>query len=107
MTLENVAPRFVSNVVEVGDSLWAVHAVQGSGSNSALRWYEIDEPGDVVIQTGLIDNPDRDFHEPSIAVNQNGDMLVGFGMYSETLFPSAGYAFREPTLERALRAALG
>lgn len=87
-TIENVAPRFVGNVVEVGDSLWAVHAVAGSGSNSALRWYEIDETTNTVLQTGLVDDPNRDFHEPSIAVNPRGDVVIGYTCSGPTLAAS-------------------
>jgi len=77
-TIENVAPRFVANVVEIGDSLWAVHAVAGSGSNSALRWYEIWESTDILLQTGLIEDVNEDYHEPSIAVNSLGDVVIGY-----------------------------
>jgi uncharacterized repeat protein (TIGR01451 family) len=77
-TIENVAPRFVANVVELGDSLWAVHAVAGTGSNSALRWYEIEESTDTLIQSGLIEDTGEDYHEPSIAVNDFGDVVIGF-----------------------------
>jgi hypothetical protein len=78
VTIENVAPRFVGNVVEQGDSLWAVHAVLGSFNNSALRWYEIDEVTNTMLQTGLIEDPTRDFHEPSIAVNELGHVVIGY-----------------------------
>ncbi|HEX6597104.1 MAG TPA: hypothetical protein VF045_09225, partial [Acidimicrobiales bacterium] len=78
-TIENVAPRFVGNVFELGNSLWAVHSVLGSTpTNAALRWYEINETTNTVIQTGLIDDPNRDFHEPTIAVNNNGDVVIGY-----------------------------
>ena len=77
-TIENVAPRFVANVVEIGDSLWAVHAVAGTGINSALRWYEIEESTDTMLQSGLIEDTGEDYHEPSIAVNAFGDVVVGF-----------------------------
>jgi uncharacterized repeat protein (TIGR01451 family) len=76
--IENVAPRFVANVVEFGDSLWAVHAVAGSSSNSAIRWYEIEESTNTLLQTGLIEDSGEDYHEPSISVNVFGDVLVGF-----------------------------
>ncbi len=71
-TIENVAPHFVANVVEIGDSLWAVHAVAGTLSNSALRWYRIAESTDILLQTGLIEDVNEDYHEPSIAVNALG-----------------------------------
>lgn len=77
-TLENVAPRFVANVPEVGDSIWAVHSVAGTGSNAALRWYEIQESTDTILQTGLIENTNEDYHEPSIAVNGRGDVVIGY-----------------------------
>lgn len=81
-TIENVAPRFVGNVFELGNSLWAVHAVRGTAgtANSALRWYEINETTNTVIQTGLIEDTATpvDFHEPSIAVNAHGDVVIGY-----------------------------
>lgn len=88
-TIENVAPRFVGNVVELGNSLWAAHSVQGSAANAAVRWYEINETTNTVIQTGLIDDPDRDFHEPSITVNNHGDVVVGYTCSGPTLAASA------------------
>ena len=87
-TIENVAPRFVGNVFELGDSLWAVHAVQGSGANSALRWYQIDETANTVLQTGLINDVNRDFHEPTIAANDRGDVVIGYTCSGPTLAAS-------------------
>ena len=77
-TIENVAPRFVANPVVIGNRMWAVHAVQGSAANSAVRWYEINEAANTIVQTGLIDNPNFDFHEPSIAVNEFGHVVIGY-----------------------------
>lgn len=79
-TIENVAPRFVGNVFELGNSLWAVHSVLGTASNAALRWYNINETTNTVIQTGLIEDTTgpRDFHEPSIAVNSDGYVTIGY-----------------------------
>ncbi|GAA2124640.1 hypothetical protein GCM10009843_21540 [Nocardioides bigeumensis] len=86
--IENVAPRFNGNVVELGNSLWAVHSVMGSGANAALRWYEINETTNTVIQTGLIDDTTRDFHEPSISVNPHGDVVIGYTCSGPTLAAS-------------------
>jgi hypothetical protein len=88
-TLENVAPRLVANVIKLGDSLWAVHAVQGTHSNSAIRWYEIDEATNTVLQTGLIENVGQDFHEPSIAVNEFGHVVIGYTCSGPSLPASA------------------
>ena len=66
------------NVVQQGDSLWAVHSVRGSGSNLAVRWYEIHEPTNTMLQTGLIENLLEDYVYPSIAVNEFGQVVIGY-----------------------------
>lgn len=87
-TIENVAPRFVGNVFELGNSLWAVHSVLGTAGtpNAALRWYEINETTNTVIQTGLIEDTvtPRDFHEPTIAANAHGDVVIGYSCSGPT-----------------------
>jgi hypothetical protein len=88
-TIENVTPRFVANVFRQDDSLWAVHAVRGTGNNSAIRWYEISEATNTVLQTGLIENLNQDFHEPSIAVNEFGHVVAGYTCSGPLLSPSA------------------
>ncbi len=70
--------RIVSNVVEVGNSLWFAHSVADpSFGGSAIRWYEIDETTNAVLQTGLINDPNIDFYNPSIAVNAAGNVVIG------------------------------
>lgn len=76
--VENVSPRFTGNVVEVNGSLWAVHAVAGTSGNSGVAWYEIDATTNAVIQSGLIEDPNVDYLDPSIAVNNSGDVVIGF-----------------------------
>ena len=84
-TIENVAPRFVANPVVIGDRMWAVHAVDGGSSNSAIRWYEINEATNAIVQTGLIANPNVDFHEPSIEVNAAGNVVIAYTCSGPTL----------------------
>lgn len=96
-TIENVAPRFGGNVVEFGDSLWAVHSVQGSGSNSALRWYEIEESTNSLLQSGLIEDTNEDFHEPSISVNSRGDVVIGYTCSGPSRSPSTCISLGETT----------
>ncbi len=79
LTIENVAPRFVGNVVKKNDYMWAVHSVRGQGIvDTALRWYKIAPTPTQVLKSGLIENANEDFHEPSIAVNALGDIVVGY-----------------------------
>jgi hypothetical protein len=96
-TIENVSPRIVANVFEQGDSLWLVHAVLGSASNSAIRWYEINEITNTVLQTGLIENPNEDYHEPSIAVNEFGNVVIGYTCSGPSLAPSSCVSVGETT----------
>ena len=77
------------NVVQQGDSLWAAHTVQGSASNAAVRWYEIDEPTNTLLQTGLIDDPLQDFIYPSIAVNALGQVVIGYTCSGPSLAASS------------------
>jgi hypothetical protein len=89
VTIENVSPRIVANVFEQDDSLWAIHAVLGNFGNSAIRWYEIDEVTNNLLQTGLIENANQDFFDPSIAVNEFGDVVIGYTCSGPSLSPSA------------------
>lgn len=68
---------FSGNVYELGDSLWAVHSINVNG-RAALRWYEIDERTNELLQSGTITDPDHDYYFPSIAVNKFGSVVIGF-----------------------------
>ncbi len=77
-TIENVTPRFTGNVVEVGNSLWGTHTILDNVTgNSAIRWYEIDEVTNAVLQQGDFGDPTMDFLDPSIAVNAAGTVVIG------------------------------
>ncbi|MFN0016898.1 MAG: dockerin type I domain-containing protein [Pirellulaceae bacterium] len=92
VTIENVSPRFTGNMVKQGNFLWAAHAVQGTaGTNSAVRWYQINEATNAVVQTGLIEDTatPRDFYDPSIAVNQFGIVAIGYTSSGPTQFAGA------------------
>lgn len=87
--LENDAARFGSAVVQVNGSLWAAHAVRGTNNNSAIRWYEIDATTNAVKQTGLIDVAISDFYYPSIAVNDQGAVVIGYSGSGPNQFVSS------------------
>ncbi|RMG36627.1 MAG: hypothetical protein D6725_10320, partial [Planctomycetota bacterium] len=87
--LESGTASVSAYVYEQGDSLWVVHSVDDSATgNVAIRWYEIDEPTNTVLQTGLIADPDLDLIYPSIAANANGEVVIGVTGTSENVFPS-------------------
>ena len=64
-------------VYKVGNVIWAVHGISNQGS-AAIRWYELNESTNAVIQQGTISDPNFDYSYPSIAANANGDVVIGF-----------------------------
>jgi hypothetical protein len=81
--------RLGSSVVEQGNSLWAAQAVS-SGAHSAIRWYQINETTNAVIQSGTISSSQFDYFYPSINVNSFGEVVVGFSRSG--LDPTTGFA---------------
>ncbi len=81
-------------------SLWCVQAVDVGGLGAA-KWWEIDAtPGSPtlgdLIQSGTIEDPGGSLHffYPSIAVNANDDVLIGFSGSSTTTYVGCYYAYR-------------
>ena len=62
---------------EVGTSLWATQSVN-SGGRAAIRWYEINEGTNAILQSGTIGDATHDYYYPSIAANELGDVVIGF-----------------------------
>ena len=81
---------FTGNVVYQNGSMWAVHTVMEDGRH-AIKWYEFgDQAGQFVIkQTGLISDPALEYYLPSIAVNDFGDVAIGFSGSGDNLPISA------------------
>jgi len=69
---------FSGNVIEVGNSIYAVQGVQDAAGNAAIRFYEINETTNAVVQDILISIPNLDVLYPSVAANANGDVVIGF-----------------------------
>jgi hypothetical protein len=80
--------RFTGSVVKVGGSLWATQTVQDQG-RAAIRWYEIRETDNVILQTGTIGDPNHDYYYPSIAVNAFGQVVIGCNRSGSTEFISS------------------
>jgi hypothetical protein len=108
----NFAPqRDASTLIDTGDarmesavyrngSLWFAHTVflpsGGSPTRSAVQWGEVDISATTLTQSGFVDDPGGPMYYayPSIAVNANEDVLIGFSCFSADQFAAAGYAFR-------------
>jgi uncharacterized protein (TIGR03437 family) len=82
--------------------IWCAHTVflpANIPTRSAVQWIAFDPNSYQVRQFGRIDDPTAvNFYAyPSIAVNKNNDVLIGFNRFSVEQFPSADFVFRAGT----------
>jgi len=88
--------QLVYREVQGMPSLWFNHTVAGSDAVAAVRWYEVGDPGGTpfVAQQGTY-QPDNDHRwMGSLAVDQDGNMAVGYSVSNSDLYPSIRYAGR-------------
>ena len=78
-------PRFGSSVVLNNGELWGIHTVN-VGGRAGARWYRINESTNTLIESGTISHPSLAYFYPSIAVNDLGDVVVGFSGTDPTTF---------------------
>lgn len=79
-------------------SLWAAHTgfwPADAPAWSAVHWLQLSPAGEI-LQRGRIEDPLGQVHYafPSLAVNRNGDVLVGYSRFSPAEFASGYYAVR-------------
>ncbi len=77
-------------------SLWLAHTIN-SGSVTGIRWYEIHISGGSfsLNQQGTFDPGDGNYRWlPSLAVDGNGNMAVGYSISSSSINPGIRYAGR-------------
>ena len=77
------------------EALWASHTA-ASGSVTGIRWYEFRNPNSApsVFEQGTF-QPDSTWRwMPSLAVDQSGDMAVGYSVSSSSIFPGIRFAGR-------------
>jgi hypothetical protein len=89
----------IQNCVMRAASLWCAHTVfvpAAKPVRSAVQWYQVDPATAQVVQRARVDDPTGAvfYAYPSIAVNRNRDVLLGFSVFSAKTYPSAGYALR-------------
>jgi hypothetical protein len=85
------------NAVYRNGSLWTTHHVAGAGGKLEVAWYQVNPATASFVQQGRISDPIRWYYYPSIAVNQNGDVAVGFSGSSSIEYASAYYTARKNT----------
>src|SRR5207253_2899707 len=85
----------IESLVYRNGSLWAVQTISlpadASVTRSAVQWWEIStEP--TVKQRGRIDDPAGNafYGFPSITVNKNNDVLIGYARFSSSQYAGSG-----------------
>jgi hypothetical protein len=89
----------LQNCVMRGGSVWCVHTVflpAAKPTRSSVEWFQADTASARLIQRGRVDDPSGAtfYADPSISVNRNFDVLIGYSRFSLQSYPSAGYSFR-------------
>jgi hypothetical protein len=81
--------RFAASVVQVSGVVWGVQTVDSGAGRAAVRWIKVDEANNVLLQQGLISDSSLAYYYPSIAVNDKGDVVIGFSGSSQSTYMSA------------------
>ncbi len=81
--------------------LWLAHTVflpQNAPTRSAIQWWKLTTSG-LLADFGRIDDATGgvSYTYPSIAVNRNDDVLIGFSQFTSSEYASGAYAFRAST----------
>ena len=82
------SPDFFSSVIVRNGVMWGVNTIENNG-RAALRWSAIDANASVVLQEGLIADPNKDVYMGSIAVNEFNDVVIGFNISNASQFVSS------------------
>ncbi len=75
--IDTVDDRFTGNVVQVGNLIYATHAIAVAG-HDAVRYTILNALTNAVVTEGTLANVNYDYFQPSIAANALGDVVIGF-----------------------------
>ena len=75
--------RLSSNVILKNGVLWGVQTV-AQDKRAALCWFKINASTNTLFEEGLIADPDFDYSYGSLAVNAQGNVVIGFSGLSNT-----------------------
>ncbi len=93
----------IENCVYRNGSLWAAQTVYfpatGTPTRSSAQWWQINTASGsvgVVQQLGKRDDPSGqfDYAYPTLDVNANGDMMIGYSRFGASQYASANYSYR-------------
>jgi hypothetical protein len=93
----------VGNCVYRNGSLWLAQTVffpsSGTATRASAQWWQINTASGslgVVQQLGKRDDPSKtfDYAYPTLDVNANDDMMIGYSRFGATQYASANYSYR-------------
>lgn len=90
--LDTIDTRIMNAVYRDG-SIYAAHCI-GVNGRAAARWYQIQASPVALVQSGTVDDPSLYYFDPSIAVNVNGDLVMGFSGSNASQYAGAYYTGR-------------
>jgi hypothetical protein len=81
------------------ESLLVNHSVTTSAAPAGVRWYEIRDPDGTpsIFQEGTVKDGDLSLWMGSIAMDEAGDIAVGFSESSKTTNPAIAFTGRVPS----------
>lgn len=88
----------IHNLVYRNGTLWCSQMASfpaDKPTRASIQWWQF-KPDGTKVQQGLLDDPTGKFFYsyPSIAVNKNGDVLIGYSRFMADEYVSANYAYR-------------
>lgn len=98
-TIEDGDTRIMNGVIYANGSLWFTHNVflpADTPTHTGVDWWQINPVTLSVEQFGRLEDITENtfYYYPSLAVNANNDMVLGYCISSTTYYPSAAYSFR-------------
>ncbi len=90
-----------------GGTVWGAHTIgclQGGAPAACVGWYQLGNLNSApsLLRQGIVDsqaNPGRHRYFPSLAVDQNGNVVLGYGYSSATEYAGVAYTTLSPTGE--------
>jgi hypothetical protein len=90
-----------------GNTVWGAHTMgclQGGAPATCVGWYQLGnlDSAPSLLRQGIVDNqvnPGRQRYFPSVAVDQNGNVVLGYGYSSATEYAGVAYTTISPTGE--------
>ncbi len=90
-----------------GGTVWAAHTVgcaQGGALAPCVQWYQLGslDGAPTLLQQGIVDdatNPGRQRYFPSVAVDLNGNVVLGYAYSSATEYAGVAYTTLSPSGE--------